>query len=159
MILPAAGKGTENWLGQCMYAHNARSVIYSRANRGVRRQERTEAHSLPFSFRFFLGNFSLRFWRDIFLSTEWGNLFFPFISRHIFLFLSFALLEQCPCVCNDPNLIRFDVSVFTVLVPGSIASTHSTRCNIKNKPHVIILLPLSQFTGRVRTSRSSIWPT
>src|SRR4051812_32482211 len=32
-----------------------------------------------------------------------------------------------------------------MLVPGSIASTHSTRCNIKNKPHVIYITSKIQY--------------
>ena len=33
----------------------------------------------------------------------------------------------------------------SVLVLGSIASTHSTRCNIKNKPHVIYITSKIQY--------------
>src|ERR1043165_8657155 len=33
----------------------------------------------------------------------------------------------------------------SVLVPGSIATTHSTRCNIKNKPHVIYITSKIQY--------------
>src|ERR1041384_3713428 len=44
-----------------------------------------------------------------------------------------------------PGSSQTGVSVHSVLVPGSIASTHSTRCNIKNKPHVIYITSKIQY--------------
>ena len=46
-------------------------------------------------------------------------------------FFSLQPIKHQTTTCDDPNLIRFDVSVLIVLVPRSIASTHNTRCNIK----------------------------
>ena len=44
----------------------------------------------------------------------------------------------------------------SVLVPGSIASTHSTLCNINNKPHVIYITSKIQYFNIAYLHRSRL---